>query len=325
MDNSFAFADIDRLTEIVSCKLKNRDLISDHERIKLDPFYSLVCDQKQVFHCIITCTYSDTKFFLKVLKDTDAALHCNRFLKSFYRDSEEKLYPEIVVPSFTVCKVKYYITTFIEGQTLEAAANMLSPDAWESVACELQARIDELASIHSPWCSESGSFTYDDPASVFMKKRQRRLRHPLFLHYPQEMLEGASLNCQKIMASSSFSRPTLLHMDIKPANIIYNFRTGHVALIDFEFSRFGDADYGWTQVLLSGVNSFGADYSEKIVSKLQKGRLTLNDCLEIPKLQCYVFYQTACNLIYYNDRHIKCPDGMRLLFEEMLDRLYRER
>lgn len=53
------------------------------------------------------------------------------------------------------------------------------------------------------------------------------------------------VRCCEILDTSRFSKPTLLHMDIKPANIIYNDRTGTV----FEFARFRDIDYGWTQIL----------------------------------------------------------------------------
>ena len=131
-------------------------------------------------------------------------------------------------------------------------------------------------------------------------------------------------HCYQILDESHFTKPTLLHMDVKPANIIYNSKTGFVTLIDFEFARFGDADYGWTQVLLSGINAFCDEYKQQVVSYMTKGRLTLNEALTIPKFQCYIFYQTACNLIYYYDRDMKCPEDMKDLFEELLKQLSKE-
>ncbi len=57
---------------------------------------------------------------------------------------------------------------------------------------------------------------------------------------------------------------------------------------------------------------------------MTKGRLTLKEALAIPKYQCYIFYQTACNLIYYYDRNMDCPEDMKRLFEELLNKLSQE-
>ena len=44
---------------------------------------------------------------------------------------------------------------------------------------------------------------------------------------------------KNILSNSTFSKPILIHMDIKPKNIIISPQ-GQVHLIDFELSRFGD-------------------------------------------------------------------------------------
>ena len=91
--------------------------------------------------------------------------------------------------------------------------------------------------------------------------------------------------------------PTLIHMDIKPANIIYEPDTGVVALIDFEFARFGDIDYGWTQILLSGRNQFNQFYREQIVPHLTRDRINLDDAFAIDsvngKLLCQRLMEAA--------------------------------
>ena len=92
--------------------------------------------------------------------------------------------------------------------------------------------------------------------------------HPVLRHYSKSSLGKAIVRCNNLLNDSSFSLPILLHMDIKPANIVYSPQTDSISLIAFEHSRFGDIDYGWTQVLLSGTNSFREEYRKYIIPNL---------------------------------------------------------
>lgn len=51
-------------------------------------------------------------------------------------------------------------------------------------------------------------------------------------------------------ASKVFSgvRPTLLHGDVKPANIVFDAERRRVSLVDFELARFGDVDFEWIRL-----------------------------------------------------------------------------
>ncbi len=181
--------------------------------------------------------------------------------------------------------------------------------------------IDLLAQIKAPQYSEQGGFVSDGCADILKAKLKKRLKHPLLARYPREKLDRAWVRACEILDHSHFSQPTLIHMDIKPANIIYNQETGLVSLIDFEFARFGDVDYGWVQLLLSGYNRFHPIYREQIVPSLLWGRITPEDALESPKLRCYLFYQTMCNLIYYADRGQPAPEKMEKIFDLLVEKL----
>lgn len=197
-------------------------------------------------------------------------------------------------------------------------------DEWKLVSQKLVLCLDELSTIHAPFYSEHNKFTTDDCAIILKAKFYKRFNHPFFKKYPSIKLIKALNRCFQILDNSYFTPPTLLHMDIKPANIIYNIKTGFVTLIDFELARFGDIDYGWTQVLLSGINNFGKEYRNQVIPFITQGRLTLQDALKIPKYQCYIFYQLACNLIYYYDRSMNCPEKMTQLFEILITKLSKE-
>ena len=44
------------------------------------------------------------------------------------------------------------------------------------------------------------------------------------------------------------ARPTLLHGDVKPANIIFDANQRRTILVDFELARFGDPDFEWSKL-----------------------------------------------------------------------------
>ena len=324
MKDFMEFSNCNELSLLVYQKLVEKNIISTKEKLLLNPYYNINLHGKRYSHYIINCLYSGQKFFLKVFKGNDTASHCNNYLQDFRTEAGDYAYPIILVPEFEFCGNFYFITTFIEGESLDKISENLTSDEWQIISHSLMKRLDELSTIHAPQYSEHNKFVTDGCAAILKSKLLNRLNHSLFNEYSQKELDKAIKRCYQILDESHFTKPTLLHMDVKPANIIYNSKTGFVTLIDFEFARFGDADYGWTQVLLSGINAFCDEYKQQVVSYMTKGRLTLNEALTIPKFQCYIFYQTACNLIYYYDRDMKCPEDMKDLFEELLKQLSKE-
>ncbi len=305
----------------VKRKLLEHGFIPSTSKVNLCPHHSVLIHNEWFSHFIITCTHSRQTFFLKVVKENDNSLLCDRFLKDICVNDGEYLYPQIIVPEFTFQGMQYYITTYIEGQSLDTFPDTLPQRTWSNIADNLLFLIDHLTSLKAPQYSEHGVFVPDNCASILKKKLETRLQHPLIAGFPRQKLEHAFNWFSEILDCSQFSQPTLIHMDIKPANIIYNTKTGAVSLIDFEFARFGDTDYGWTQILLSGCNQFNQFYKKQIIPHLTSGRLTLGDAFGIPKFQCYLFYQTMCNLIYYYDRHLSCPKEMEEIFDFFIARI----
>ena len=308
------------LIEIVQRKLEMRKILTKTQEVALQPCHTVVIGGKQYSHFIISCSESDQKFFLKVMKENDCAPHCNDYLRIFCDKNGNCPFPLILVPSFFFHGVRYYITTFIDGQTLDELSVTLPADFWDEIADHLLLRYDELGSIRAPMYSEHGSFISGGYASIFTQKLAEKLRYP-GIPLSEEKRNRAFEWCGEILESSSFSAPVLLHMDIKPANIIYEPHGNTVSLIDFEFARFGDADYGWAQLLLSGLNNFSDIYKHRIVPRMTRNRLTIRDALDIPKYQCYLFYQLICNFIYYDQRDMRSPEEMTSLFAQLVARI----
>lgn len=313
----------DMLISTVKEKLIEHKIVHSNENVYLVPHYRIVSRGKTAYHYIICCNYTNQKFFLKVSKEQDNAPHCNDYLKELVKLNTGTHYPVILIPEFFVGDTPYYITTYLEGYSLDKAPCCLFVENGKKISSLILKLLNELSAVHAPLYSESNTFTTSDCPTIFHEKIMQRMQHPVFKHYSKSSLGKVIARCNNILSESSFSLPTLLHMDIKPANIVYSPQTDSISLIDFEHSRFGDIDYGWTQVLLSGINSFREEYRKYIIPNLTEQNTSLFEAKKIPKYQCYLFYQTACNMIYYYDKNDNCPSEMLELFHEMLNTLLR--
>lgn len=263
--------------------------------------------------------------FFKILKDNDSAIHCNHFLRRFQTKSGDCPYPLIIAPGFDFYNERYFLYTFSEGETLEelSKSKRIPISEWESISCKLRKCIDDLSSVHSSQYSDHNQFVPEQYAEILKRKIMPKLNHPAFSDLSAKTMAIVYQQCVTIIESSVYSQPTLLHMDVKPANVIYNPKTRAVSLLDFELARFGDFDYGWTQLLITSLKKYGKEYQEYIYPCLVNGGISMKDALQIPKFQFYLFYQAACNLIYYYEKRLSCPSGMKLLFTELLNQLSR--
>lgn len=321
MENKF---DIKTLKRITLQKLIQHELLPSNADISLTPNYPIVLHGKPYSHYIITCSNYNKKFFLKVCKSGDKTSHCNKYLRRFLDSNGEFVFPIILIPPFGFNDIQYFVTTFSEGENLDTLSKTLTKSEWSLVSNKLCNQLELLSSIQENLYSENNEFLKIGCSEILKGKFKKRFQHIVFQSIPSQKLERAYNYCCEILDNSSFSKPTLIHMDIKPANIIYNPQTQTLNLIDFEHARFGDIDFGWTQILLTKCNAFNSEYKNFLLPNLIKGRTTLNEALSIPKYRTYIFYQTACNLIYYHDRKTDCPPDMCNLFFALLDQFSKE-
>jgi len=323
MKMSVSHSNVKELTILTKKKLLESHLIPSGEDIVLCPHHQVVVHGKPCCHYIISCLSSGKQFFLKILKDNDSATHCNQFLRQFRNESGDCPYPLIVAPGFNFCNERYFLYTFSQGKTLQELAELkeISQGEWESIASKLRQCIDNLSTVHSQQYSDHNQFVANPYADILKRKIMPKLNHQTFSALPSKTVNAVYQQCANIIESSVYSEPTLLHMDIKPANVVYNLETKMVSLLDFELARFGDFDYGWTQLLVTSLKNYGKEYQEYVYPHLIKGGISMEVALQIPKFQFYLFYQAACNLIYYDERKLSCPIGMKSLFTELFNQL----
>lgn len=299
------------------------NLIDDNEIINLTVCHEFFTGEFTFCHFIIKCKNSKKKYFLKTVKPGDNLIFCNDFLKKFYLNGKYT-YPVILIQPFNFKNKLFYVTTYAEGKDLDEISKDLTPLEWKNISLKLIDKLDELSSITADRYSDCQKFVDVGCAEILKNKYVKRLAHPLIAEIPKIQRDLVYKRCCNILDNSKFSKPTFLHMDIKPANIIYNRSTDELTIIDFEFSRFGDEDYGKMQLLLTGINAFSDYYKSYVYPHITKSLPTFSEAENIPKLACYLFYQTMCNRIYYFDHNMQCPDGMTELFYKLLNKLSSE-
>ncbi len=307
------------LETLVREKLLAQGVISGAQAVVLRPCHPFSLRGKQRFHFLIQCSPSGQIFFLKTVKDADGTLLCDEFLRKAYVGEQDCPYPLVLVPEFEALGNRYYITTFLEGFDLDRLPPGTTERDWMRFADRLLPRLRELEHIHAAQYSECSGFHSESCGTVLARKLRERARHPFLSCFPREQVTAAVNEYAAVLSRSIYSSPTLLHMDIKPANIIYDPRTESISIIDFELARFSDLDYGRIQILLSGINSFAPAYRQILVPRLTREYPSLEEAEKIPKLQCYLFYQCLCNLIYYYDHALPCPEQISVLFDRLLN------
>ena len=313
----------EELMPIVRNKLMENGLIGPDGTIKLIACHDIVLDNAPRNHYIVQCNETGSSFFLKLQKNVDNIIHCDEYIQAICQNEDYAL-PHILVSPFPLHNDMFFITNYVEGYDLEALDSELSDTQWKKAAEDIRKQLMLLADIHTPCYSEHNKFfTYGYP-EMFREKLQIRIKHISLTGYDGNKMQSAYNNSLRILNKSTFSDPSLIHMDVKPANIVFDPETEKAVLIDFEFARFGDLDYGIVQVLLTQFNSFSDNYKKKMFPVLTDGLITFSQACETPKLQVYLWYQTMCNIIYYYNHNIQCPDEMKNIFENMLSLLSKE-
>lgn len=311
------------LMPIVREKLIRNGLIGIDETIELIPCHDIVLDNVPRNHYIIQCSEAESKFFLKLQKKVDNIIHCDEYIKAIHQNEDYAL-PHVLVAPFPFHNDMFFITNYVEGYDLEKLDLELSDTQWKKAAGDIRKQLAMLSNIHTSCYSEHNIFFTEGYPEIFREKLRTKMKHISLAGYDRIKMQSAYNNSLSILNNSTFSEPSLIHMDVKPANIIFDPKTEKAVLIDFEFARFGDLDYGIVQVLLTQFNFFSDNYKKKMFPVLTDGLIIFSQACETPKLRVYLWYQTMCNIIYYYNNKAQCPGEMKSIFENMLNLLSKE-
>lgn len=296
--------------------LNEARLISDADVLTLTPYHFITIGGKPSSHYKINS--GDRKYFLKSVKDNDNTVFCLPYLHALNCEYGSGRFPELLSRTFSYKGREFYILEYLEGKTLDELDGILSEEEWQITAQELKARLQELHTCTSDKYSDRAKFYSDSFGKLLSDKFTERLKNRVFAQFSTEKLTAATAVCKHILSKVTFPEAHLIHMDVKPANIIFNRTEKKVSLIDFENARFCDADFGKTQLLLTAYKGYPETYKKYILPQITDG-LTVELAIKDDKFLCYLFYQALCNLVFYDSRNIPCTTDMSVLFKKLLN------
>jgi aminoglycoside phosphotransferase (APT) family kinase protein len=141
----------------------------------------------------------------------------------------------------------YLIISYAEGESLDKSLCWM-PHA-ESLVAGLERLLTDIHSIRGDYFGHLKSTKFSSWQAFI---DVRLWRHVLPLARAGLVSEGDLRNIRALYEEASEAlrniRPSLLHGDVKPANIIFNEDSGNAVLVDFELARFGDVDFEWSKL-----------------------------------------------------------------------------
>lgn len=196
------------------------------------------------------------------------------------------------------------VSEYIEGISLDKIIDTLSAKEYQSIADQI---VMLLKKIHSVKCSY---FHYFTDEKFFTWKQMFKNK---FNNHLEKSIQTAviSIDYEKIQHQLMLDthlfenkESSLLHFDIKPANMIYQSETGKIFLIDFEMSRFGDILFEFAK------GSFASDIFMNQKYEFNVWKLILETYLEQPygeikQTKLFAWYSLYHYLAYANYKYLR--------------------
>lgn len=141
----------------------------------------------------------------------------------------------------------YLVTAYAEGESLDKG-QVWTPHA-DSIVAGLAKLLDEIHRISGDYFGHLGGPRYST-WRAFVDVRFWRHVTPLAEArlIGEDDLRGIRALYDEAREALDGVRPTLLHGDVKPANIVFSAELRRTVLVDFELARFGDVDFEWSKL-----------------------------------------------------------------------------
>ena len=310
-----------QLYESVYRVLIDEMLISAGDNVRIENIYPTKRNGKIIYHHIITSEKDNKKYLLRTIKEKDYSYLMTRYLINLNSLSGYNRFSCALTPPFSINNNSYIITSFIDGVDLETLINKLDDNELQEISMKLE---NSLNLLHNVTNDKYSNFPDSDCCSfadiMFNKiKTQSNNKYNIFL---KKVNKNKLLNSiYEILLESSFTKPTLLHMDITPKNIIYS-EDRKICLIDFELSRFGDLDYEWTNILIKLLCTDNEKYKQYILMPIINNNfMPMHKALHINKCKVYLLYLAINKYIYSTLCDLECPQQIIELASYLVDHL----
>jgi aminoglycoside phosphotransferase (APT) family kinase protein len=151
------------------------------------------------------------------------------------------------VYEFQAAEPAYLVTAYVEGMSLDKRLSWVSHA--DSIVTGLGRLLIDIHEISGDYFGHLAGPRYSS-WQAFVDVRFWRHVLPLVKAglINEDDLSGIRTLYDEARAALNDVRPTLLHGDVKPANIIFDANQCRTTLVDFELARFGDADFEWSKL-----------------------------------------------------------------------------
>jgi len=304
-------------------KLIEENLISISDNISFKKIYSSKQRDMNIYHYLVTIEHKQQKLFIRTIKEKDYSYAVMSYLIKLNNSCDNIQFPTAIVKPFTIDQHTYIVTSYLDGEDLDTLMPTMSNEKLLQISDLLNNNLKLIHSINNSKYSDKNQFSsalYDE---IMFNKLYIQFHNEMCINH---FMKNRDINklliiAKNILSDSTFSKPTLIHMDIKPKNIIISPQ-GQVHLIDFELSRFGDLDYEWTNLLVKTFHSYEKRFKQYILQPIiEKNFLPLEKAMEIDKYKIYILYLSINIYIYYLKCDRRCPLEIVKLINTLLKQL----
>lgn len=302
-------------------KLIDKNLICNKDKISIEETYPFIQDNQILHHYIVIVEHTDKKYLIRTIKEKDYSCSVMNNLVSLNNRSDYAIFPYALSSPFTIGNYSYIVTTYLDGKDLESQIKLLSNEELFDISNRIEDSLNLLHSMTNDKFSDGarlvdasfGEIMYD---KIFMQFQDK---HNCFVKGINVKKLLNSVNT--ILSKTSYSKPTLIHMDLKPANIIVSpHNTVH--LIDFELSRFADLDYEWTNLLIKQLHGYDNRFKQHVLCPIiENNFLSLDKAILIDKYKVYLLYLSINKYIYCLKHGIPCPKTITDLTHILINQL----
>lgn len=278
-------------------------------------------DDQIMHHHIVTVERTNKKYLIRTIKEKDYSSSIMNYLVSLNNLSSHAVFLHALTSPFVIGNHSYIVTTYLEGENLESQIETLSNEEPVDLSYEIE---ENLKLIHSVTNDK-----YSDGIRPVNASFGKIMYDKIFKQFHDEcniFAKGIDINklldtANSILSQSSFSKPTLVHMDLKPANIIISPQK-EVHLIDFELSRFADLDYEWTNLLIKIAYAYDEKFKQYVLTPIiEKNFLSLDKAVLIDKYKVYLLYLSINKYIYCFKHAIPYPKTIIDLADYLIKQL----
>lgn len=288
-------------------KLVEEKLIACTDTIKIQAIHPLKQNGEILHHYIISVESKETKYFIRTIKEKDNSCMVTEHLTSLCNNSNCFEFPYALTSPFAIDNHFFIITNYLEGKDLEMQMQVLTNDELVKIADELNEKLGLIHSITHDKYSFAGGFVDGTFGDIFFQKIREQFNNKYNVFASNIDVNEFLSKVNIILQQASFSRPTLIHMDIKPSNIIIS-STGNAQLIDFELSRFADLDYEWTNILIKSIHAYDERFKQYVLAPIiDKNFMPIERALLIDKYKVYLLYLAVNKYLYCFKHEITCP------------------